>query len=201
MRLIPFLNRQLEKGPRRDGMITYKWKDGLPFVNDSFGGLSLPQVYCCPLSASSKVSGVIFTDEAIFQRSKIGMFQLIILLEDLVDLEATRKSLLGVEDLSNRYLLAGEATFIVQVPSVRDVPANIGNDVFRIATADEFAATEYLCKNRPVPQYYDMYQMKRDLRGKKFAIVRPDRFIYAACDTVDQVYEICGRMQQNLGLQ
>jgi hypothetical protein len=199
--LIPVLNRKLEKGPRRDGMIRYNWRDGLPFLGDSYGGLSLPQVYCSPVSSSPKALEVMFTDDVIFQKSKKGMFQLVVLMESLADLGTTRKLLLGIDGLSNHYLLAEEATFIVQTPAVNCNTVGVGNDVFRIATAAEFAATESLCRNRPAPQYYDMYRMKKGIYGKNFAIVRPDRFLYAACDTTDQLHRICKGMRRTLGLE
>ncbi|KAH8760177.1 monooxygenase [Hyaloscypha finlandica] len=199
--LIPVLNRKLEKGPRRDGMIRYNWRDGLPFLGDSYGGLSLPQVYCSPVSSSPKALEIMFTDDVIFQKSKKGMFQLVVLMESLADLGTTRKSILGIDDLSNHHLLAEEATFIVQTPAVNCNAVDVGNDVFRIATAEEFAATESLCRNRPAPQYYDMYRIKKGLHGKKFAIVRPDRFLYAACDTIDQLHRICKGMRRTLGLE
>lgn len=201
MQLIPVLNRKLERGPRRDGMIRYNWQAGLPFLGDSYGGLSLPQIYCSPVSSPAKALEVMFTDDVIFQKSKKGMFQLVVLLESLAGLEAGRKSLLGIDDLSNHYLLAEEATFIVQRPILKAVLLDVGNDVFRIATADEFAATKLLCKNRPAPQYYDMYRMKRELHGKTFVIVRPDRFVYAACDTADHLQRICKGMTRTLGLE
>ncbi|KAE9376323.1 FAD/NAD(P)-binding domain-containing protein [Stipitochalara longipes BDJ] len=201
MQLIPVLNRTVERGPRRDGMIRYHWQEGLPFLDDSYGGLSLPQVYCSPVTSSSKVLEVIFTDDVIFQKSKKGIFQLVVLLDHLADLEATRKSLLGIDASSKEYLLTEETTFIVQKSEIRDVPVDIGNDVFRLATADEFAATESLCKGRPAPRYYDLYRMKKDLHGKTFAIVRPDRFLYAACDTADELHRIIQGMQQKIGLQ
>jgi hypothetical protein len=200
MRLVPSLSRKLERGPRRDGMIRYKWQDGLAFLGDSHGGLSLPQVYCSPIFPSSKSPEVMFTDDVIFLKSKKGLLQLLVLLDDLADLKATRKSLLGVDELSNQYILAEEATFMVQAPDIKVIPTEIGNDVFRIATAEEFAATESLCKHRPVPMYYDMFRMKKDLKGKKFAIVRPDRFLYAACDTTEELHGICRGIQSTLGL-
>ena len=182
-------------------MITYKWRNGLPFVNDSYGGLNLPQVYCTPVSSSSKSLEVMFTDDAIFHKRKQGLFQLLVLLENLADVKAIRKSLLAIESLSSQTFLPEEATFMFQKPEAENVPTDIGSDVFRIATAEEFTATESLCKNRPAPQYYDMYRMKKVLHDKTFVIVRPDRFLYAACDTADQLYGICAGMQQTLGLE
>lgn len=102
-----------------------------------------------------------FTDDVIFQKNKRGMFQLLVLLDNMADLGATRKSLLGIDELSDQYVLAEEATFIVQTLDVKVMPNEIGNDVFRLATAEEFAATDSLCKNRPAPRYYDMYRMKK----------------------------------------
>jgi hypothetical protein len=201
MQIVPILNRKLERGPRRDGMIRYNWLDGLPFLGDSCGGLSLPQVYCSPVSSSTKDLEVMFTDDVIFQKSKKGMFQLVVILESLTDLATIRKSLLGIDELSNHYLIAEEATFIVQTPAVNYIPIDIGNDVFRIATADEFAARESLCRGRPAPQYYDMYRMKKDMHGKTFAVVRPDRFLYAACNRADQLHNMCKDMRRTLCLE
>jgi len=141
LRLIPSLNRKLERGPRRDGMSDTSGRMVCHFC-DSYGGLSLPQVYCCPVSSSVKTSGVLFTDDVIFQRNKKGVFQILVLLESLAGLEATRNSLQGIDNkLLNHYLLAEEATFIFQAAEVTDVRTDIGNDIFRLATADEFAAT------------------------------------------------------------
>jgi hypothetical protein len=201
MQLIPSLNRKLEMGPRRDGMISYKWQGGLPFLGDSYGGLSLPQVYCAQVSPSSKVPAVMFTDDVIFQKSKKGMLQLLVLLDTLEDLEAVRSSLHGIDKLSGDYIQAEEATFIVQESEIKYVPVDFGTEVFRLATADEFAATESLCKDRPVPRYYDPHRMKKNLHGKSFAIVRPDRFLYAACDTAEQLHRICRGIQRTLGIE
>jgi hypothetical protein len=200
MQLIPFMNRQVERGPRIDGMIQYHWQKGLPCLDDSCGGVTLPQVYCSPLISSWKTIKVMFTDDVIFEKSKKGMFQLVVLLKHLPDLQATRKSVLDIDEASKGYLLAEETTFIVQNSVVRDDPIDIGNDVFRLATADEFAATESLCKGRPVPKYYDMYQMKKELRGKTFVIVRPDRFVYGACDTANELHRIIQGMHERIGL-
>ena len=181
-------------------MIRYHWQEDLPFLDDSCGGRSLPQVYCSPVASQSKNLEVMFTDDVIFQKSKKGMFQLVVLLEHLTDLEAIRKSLLGIDEASQNYLLAEETTFIIQRSVVDNEFIGIGNDVFRLATTEEFAATEALCKSRPVPQYYDMYRMKKDLNGKTFAVIRPDRFVYAACNTANELHSIARGMHQKIGL-
>jgi hypothetical protein len=200
MQAIPSLNRTLEKGPRAKGMIRYAWKEGLPFLGEAHGGICLPQVYCAPLFKHPKDIGVSFTDDIIFGRHKVGIFQLVVLLESLQDLEHARIALHGLRKQPRIYVLPEETTFILQAPQVSILQPNIGDDVFRLATADEFASNELLCRGRPVPQYHDMYQMKKDLRGKRFVIVRPDRFVYAACDTAAQLESICENIPKILGI-
>lgn len=128
------------------------------------------------------------------------MFQLVVLIHSLGELDVARKALPGLEKLSNHYVLPHEATFILQVSEINAIPADIGNDVYRLATADEFASTESLCRGRPAPQYYDMYRIRKQLHGKSFAIVRPDRFLYAACDTAEQLQTICKGIRSTLGI-
>jgi hypothetical protein len=200
MQFFPSLNRKLEKGPRIEGMIRYKWQKGLPFVGSSYGGLSLPQLYCAPFSSSLKSPEVSLTDDVIFGKDKKGLFQLLVLLRSPTDASRVRNTLASLDKRSGRYIIPSEATFLVQSLKVSVVPADIGNNVFRLATADEFAATESLCGSRPKPQYYDENQISSDLHGKTFIIVRPDRFVYAACDTLEELQTICGGIQHTLGL-
>ena len=190
----------LEKGPRVDGMIRYKWQNGLPFLGDAYGGITLPQVYCSPVSTSLKHEGVRFSDDVIFGKDKKGLFQLVVLLRSLAELDAARTAIHGLEKLSNNYVLPQEATFIVQASNLKGVPGCIANDVFRLATGGEFAATESLCKGRPAPKFYDMYRMRKDLYGQRYAIIRPDRFVYAACNTPEQLQVICEGIERTLGL-
>jgi hypothetical protein len=197
MRMIPPLNRILEKGPRAKGMIRYEWQEGLTFLGNACGGICLPQVFCAPVS-SLKGLEVSFTDDVIFQKNKRGIFQLLVLLENTTDIESARKAITGLNILSDSLILPHEATFIIQKSEVDVLHSNVDNDVYRLATADEFAASDTLCRGRPAPQYYDMYQMKWDLRRKRFAIVRPDYFLYAACDTTEELKDICASMRKIL---
>jgi hypothetical protein len=196
MRMIPPLNRILEKGPRAKGMMRYEWQEGFPFLRNACGGRSLPQVFCAPVSSSKNVE-VGFTDDVIFRKDKRGIFQLAVLLENAIDIESTRKAITGLDILSDSFILPHEATFIIQRSEVDVLHSNVGNDVYRLATADEFIASETLCRGRSAPQYYDMYQMKRDL-CKRFTIVRPDYFLYAACDSVEELKDICAGIRITL---
>ncbi|KAH6690747.1 monooxygenase [Leptodontidium sp. MPI-SDFR-AT-0119] len=201
MQMIPYMNRKLEAGPSRGGMIRYKAQEGLPFLGEFHGGRSLPQVYCAPVSMCVKGSGIRFTDDVIFGPNKRGMFQILILLKHLADLPALRKALVGIDELARGFLIEDEATFIVQDPEIRGLGMDVGDDVYRLATGEEFAADQVLCKGRPAPQLYDMHRIEKDLYGMTFAIVRPDRFVYAACETAEQLHSICGGIRDTVGLE
>ena len=181
-------------------LIRYTWEAGLPFLRNAYGGLCLPQVYCAPVSPFAKELKVSFTDDVIFRKGKKGMFQLVVLLKSLQDVDTARRAIQGLEKLSGNYVLPHEATFIILTPEIKAIPGDIGNDVFRLATGEEFAVSGTICKGRPVPRYYDMYQISTDLHKKTFAIVRPDRFLYAACDTAEQLQDICRDIRPTLGL-
>lgn len=202
MQLIPSWKRWLEMGPRREGMIRYQWQDGLPFLADFHGGVCLPQVYCTSIDSSSfsKELRVQFTDDVIFGQDKKGLFQLLVLLNSCSELEAARKTICDLERTSSsQYVQPQEATYIIQTSEVSHFPG-VGANVFRLATAAEFASSESLCRNRPPPQRYNMYHMKKNLHGKRFAIVRPDRFLYAACDTARELKGICQGIQSTLAV-
>lgn len=199
IQLVPSGRHWLELGPRREGMTRYTWQEGLPFLPSFSGGISLPQVYCAPIDLGSKDLQVAFTDDVIFRPGKEGLFQVVVLLESLPDLDEARKALKKIEKLPDKYIIASEATFIVQNSESRRYP-DIGIDVFRLATAAEFCSSGSLCDGRPEPLYYDMYRMKRDLGGKRYVIVRPDCFVYAACDTPVDLLSICEGIQHTLGL-
>jgi hypothetical protein len=188
------------KGPRMEGMIRYKWEAGLPFLGHAHGGACLQQVYCAPLSTDQEHLEVTFTDDVIFRSDKKDTFQLVVLLKSLAELDERREALSEVDELPGRFVLDLEATFIIETAEVKAELSGIGNGVFRLATAEEFASSE-LCNRRPPPKNYDMYQIRKDLGGKTFIIVRPDRFIYAACDTVEELKTICEGIQKTLGLK
>jgi hypothetical protein len=202
MQMLPSWRRWLEMGPRREGMIRYRWEDGLPFLRNWGGGMALPQVYCAPIEIdwSRTHSYVSFTDDVIFRPDKKGLFQLVVLLENLSELDSAREMLLRISQLSQRHVISTEATFILQNSEVEQPsPSQVGQDVFRLATPTEFSSSS-LCNGRPPPQFYNMYRMKEDLRSKRFAVVRPDRFVYAACNTGEELVDICDGIQGALGL-
>lgn len=193
MQLIPSWRRQLEMGHRAEGMVRYKYEPGITFLPDLWGGSCFPQVYCVPNTCEDfdeETATVTFTDDEIFANHKKGLLQLVVLVENADEISEARADLADVDRLSGGDLYAGEATFIIQKLSENQKSHNDKHrasqvtkhhtDVFRIASGSVFAASK-LCLNRPAPRYYDPYRLKKETRGRKFVILRPDRFVFAAC--------------------
>ncbi|ETN41349.1 uncharacterized protein HMPREF1541_03284 [Cyphellophora europaea CBS 101466] len=185
MQMIPSWRRMLEKGPRAAGMVRYKHQAGFPFIPDGPGGMLLPQVYAWnPISES-----VYFSDDLIFASKKQGLFQLLLLPTSVTE---ARELLREVRKLpKNNFLLPEETTGIVQAHNVNAAELQQLNGggalIARVATAEEFTASTDLCRGRPPPKYYDPYRISKDIGGMKLAVIRPDRFIYAACETVTEL--------------
>lgn len=187
LHLIPSWRRQLRLGRRKEGMVRYSHGPGSPFMPEYNGGLCLPQVYCKAMfHLPEGVGEVFFTDDVIFGSHKTGLFQLIVYIGDLSQLTPAREIVSDVEDISRGEITSGDVTFLVE--DMADSGDNAGvtehdmTSVFRLATAQEFAASA-LCHERPEPRFYDPCFLGKALDGNKFVVVRPDRFIFAACNT------------------
>lgn len=187
LHLIPSWRRQLRLGRRKEGMVRYSHGPGSPFMPEYNGGLCLPQVYCKAMfHLPEGVGEVFFTDDVIFGSHKTGLFQLIVYIGDLSQLTPAREIVSDVEDISRGEITSGDVTFLVE--DMADSGDNAGvtehdmTSVFRLAPAQEFAASA-LCHERPEPRFYDPCFLGKALDGNKFVVVRPDRFIFAACNT------------------
>lgn len=174
----------------------------MAFLPDFAGGVCLPQVYCRSLqsSVSPEKATVQFTDDVIFTRSKQGLFQLVVLADNVEEAETLLGSIdnTDLHSLSKGLLSEKEATCLVHdteasLATSHGIQSAAAGRVYRIATGEEFSMSE-LCVGRPPPVGYDMYRVKKELKGASFAIVRPDRFVFAACRTVDELREACLRV-------
>lgn len=202
VQLVPSWRRELEKGPRSWGMTRYKYQAGMPFLPNLGGGVCLPQVYCRVLGNGQGAGEVRFTDDVIFAPAKRGLFQIVALVDSFDEIFPAAGALTGLSKLSSGYVSDGEATFIIQATHSAETTLEIGqNSVVRIATGAEFAADAMLCKNRPAPKYYDAHRMRHDLRGKTFIVVRPDRFVFAACANVDELRKVVGQIRSAMHLK
>jgi hypothetical protein len=187
IQLVPSWRHELRLGRRKEGMMQYAHSEGMPFLPAFNGGLCLPQVYCMSLSDERKV--VQFTDDVIFSAGKKGLFQLLVYVKTLGEARAAREVVTDVEDMSNGEIIADETTFLVEDTTCDSDPNTTAKNMFRLATGEEFALSP-LCERRPKPKFYDMLYLAKALKGMRFVLVRPDRFIYAACSTPDELKKV-----------
>lgn len=170
----------MQLGRRKDGLVRYSHLSGMPFIPDLNGGLNVPQVYCRDMGGN-----VYFTDDIIFRNRDNGLFRMFVYLKSSAEIAAARELLGDVEAWSNREIIADETPFIVEDVDTKDGIIPGKNPVYQVATAEEFAASP-LCTRRPAPACYDKYQLGGKVGGK-LVIMRPDRFIFAACSGKDDL--------------
>ncbi|KAL6862547.1 hypothetical protein ACO1O0_002781 [Amphichorda felina] len=192
VQLIPSWKRQIQLGTRGDGLIQYQWEEGrgMAFVPSLGGGGCFPQVYATRVHGTGEV---LFTDDIIFSPSKKGLFQLFVLIKTVAEYDELKNPLAGIEETTNGVLVMDEASIFSE-----DLTGPLGSpigdrDVYRFATEDEFASSP-LCAGRPRPVGYDHHLMVEAARGNKFIVLRPDRFVFAACGTTEELHEVAGRI-------
>lgn len=215
VQLVPSWRREIQKGARAQGMTRYRYERGLAFVGDlsggggggriGAGGLLLPQVYAREFGTGSGSQGKVwFTDDLIFSAEKKGLFQLLVLPDRVEEIELLTRDLDKTidDDISAAsLLLASETTVLVQSTTSASVsPSETGMVITRLATAAEFAADPVLCKNRPPPIGYDPLRIRKEVQGRKYVILRPDRFVFAACGTRAELREAVGMIRPALHL-
>lgn len=200
MQLIPPIKHQLELGPRSEGPVTYTHSDGMPFLPYLHGGIAFPQTYCTELVELD--IRVRFTDDVIFSKEKTKLFQIVVLLNKPSQAIAAIEEMDGVDGLSDGHLSTKEATLLVQAKDCLPNNENTGFtglSLFRTATAKEFEQSD-LCVGRPAPHGYSDSQIWNIMKGKRFVIVRHDRFVYAACNTRAEMVEAAKSLGESLPL-
>ncbi|KAK5070296.1 hypothetical protein LTR64_002136 [Lithohypha guttulata] len=183
--LVPRWRREIEKGARAQGMVRYNHEAGMPFLPGSCGGTLLPQVYAWDFQAGL----VRFSDDLIFAPGKDGLLQVLILPASEKEAEELT---LAIKDMpQNEFVKSDEAVALIQDCTMGSACSrklmHCGIHIARIATAEEFAAEIDLCQGRPAPKYYDPYRISKEVRNMKFVLVRPDRYIYTACATSQEL--------------
>lgn len=184
----------MQLGRRKDGLVRYRYLSGMPFVPELNGGLNLPQVYCRDINGK-----VYFTDDVIFRNQDKGLFRMFVYLKNSAEIAAAREVLGDVEAWSDGRLIADQTPFIVEDIEEEDWPLTGKYLLYQVATSDEFA-TSPLCTRRPAPTCYDKHQLG-NMVGGKFIIVRPDRFIFAACSERDDLRRAVDRMLEALQIK
>jgi hypothetical protein len=187
LQLIPAWKHRLELGPKGEGPVQYMHAEGMPFIPELLGGSNFPQTYCVPLGNGSQVQ---FTDDAIFRDGKSKLFQVVVLIDGLDDLSTAIDAVAGIGHLIDE-LSVEECTVFVprhSLPMLSGEGAHtqLDNRLFRTATDGEFAKSN-LCLNRAIPRGYDETLMWKGMKGSRFIILRPDRFVFAACRTKSEL--------------
>ena len=200
MQLIPPIKHQLELGPRSEGPVMYTHSGGMPFLPYMHGGIAFPQTYCTELVELD--NRVRFTDDVIFSKEKTKLFQIVVLLDKPSQTIAAIQEMDGIDGLSDGHLSTKEATLLVQNKNclIKDESTEYASlSLFRTATAKEFEESN-LCVGRPEPHGYNDSQIWNVMKGKRFVVVRHDRFVYAACDTRAELVEAAKSLGKALPL-
>ncbi|KAJ5125209.1 monooxygenase [Penicillium atrosanguineum] len=191
IQLIPSWKHFLERGPRSSGAIQYSYLPEMPFMPELSGGSCFPQTYCMALHKDAAVQ---FTDDVIFE-GKTSLFQIVVLLNNVEELASAVHDLKALNE-GNELLSLRDATFFVPRTSCKpDTDYGSRQSVCRTATGDEFASS-ILCDSRPIPRGYDEMLMWKSVNGKRYVVLRPDRFVFAACNTEAELGKAATRLAQ-----
>lgn len=187
LQLIPSWRHWMELGQRQEGLTRYSWAPGMPFLPDYQGGKGFPQVYCVPHDAPAGTKPV-FTDDVIFSKDKQALFQLVVLLPSAKALSTATAELADFAEKYDGELRWNEATFIIDgagknVDNIAEQKLSMDN-VYRIYYAEEHAKKS--SQGPPYMMRYDGARMRKDVKSK-FVIVRPDRFVFAECNTTQEL--------------
>lgn len=192
MHMIPSWRRQLRLGRRKEGMVRYSRAPELPFLPEYNGGLCIPQIYCKAMFPLPEgLEEIFFTDDVIFGRHKTGLFQLLVYLQDVKELASAREAVSGIEEVSKGEIPAADVTFLIEVMTDPNDNDDDGAEkdmtsAYRLVTAEEFTRSA-LCHGRPAPRFYDPFYLGKALYAQKYILVRPDRFVFAACDSKEDL--------------
>lgn len=213
IQMVPSWKRWLEQGPRREGMLRYTFTPGMHFLPDLGGGQMLPQVYAAQMSGnmSGSVGSLTFTDDQIFLASKAKPFQIVALAQTITDVEDIRQQLSDIGEPAEEHCLVAEATIVIADPQAKgpvndksssgDRPVDESwTNVFRVATAEEFASSK-LCEGRPKPLYYDELRMHKEFPEEQYIVVRPDRIVFAACRTGEELVHALKQISRVLNIE
>lgn len=136
-----------------------------------------------------------FTDDMIFRANVHGLFRMFVYLRIDTEVVSARDTLQKVEAWSKGEICANQVPIIVdEMGQGKEMITS--DQVYQIASDDEFANSP-LCNRRPEPVCYDKHLL-RDTVGGKYVIMRPDRFVFAACNTERELAEAVTCMMEIL---
>ena len=193
-------------------MTKYDWAPGMPFLQQYEGGKSFPQVFSAPIDGPAPPIPT-FTDDTIFAPEKKGLFQIVALLSSTDQLNAARADITQLKSCRSFWILdPSEATFIVHggasgAASASSLPDKdeMRKNIIRVLGADEYVAADRtddaITKGfpRPPPLFYDPNRIRKDIGyDKVYAIVRWDRFVFAACRNYSELQHAVSMVEVTL---
>ena len=197
LQLVPSWRHKLELGQRAEGMTRYTWETGYPFLPNYNGGMTLPQVFCLPYNSEPKQP--LFTDDVIFGKSKTALFQLLVLLKDPTELRDAKADLAYLRREHEGELKVDEATYLVQETIVSSAKETLDLDLegcFRIIKSEK--SNSGIWGDLPDPQGYDGLRLMSEAQGT-YVIVRPDRFVFAVCNSRLELMEASRALAEMFG--
>ncbi|KAJ5976333.1 monooxygenase [Penicillium waksmanii] len=196
MQLVPSWKHWLERGPRGTGPTRYRHTPEMPFLPELGGGVSFPQSYCISLRDGSEVQ---FTDDVIFL-GKRGIFQIVVLLNTLDEVSSAIQDIEEIK--TDEFLISpDEATFFLPRVACESAPAGrldaaAARPLFRTASSNEFAHST-LCNSRPEPRGYSESLMWDTIGGKRYVVLRLDRFVFATCNSKTELERVLGQLSNS----
>lgn len=154
----------------------YDYAEGMAFFPNSQGGIMFSQVYLRTADDT-----LMFSDDMIFAHGKQSLFQLVLLNDSL---EQVREAMGELRCVRVAKQIIEEASYIVQDLGLQPAQLKIGClRVARTASADEFNDSP-LSKGRMPAVGYNPHVWRSQHAGRRYVVVRPDRFVFAACKDV-----------------
>lgn len=180
-------------------MTKYEHEGDMPFMPELGGGKCFPQVYCIDLNGSS--ANVCFTDDVIWNNQKKCLFQLLVLPKTLQSMSSLTKSVDTLLSRPGSPLALKDTTIILDDVSfiTPKGPLNLPpyRQFYRVASGEEFAVSK-LCYGRPKPKGYDPYRLGKEVNHCPLVILRPDRFVFAACKDIKDLESALKQLREFL---
>ncbi|KAL1962416.1 hypothetical protein VTN77DRAFT_9687 [Rasamsonia byssochlamydoides] len=146
---------------------------------------------------------VSFTDDLIWAKDKSGLFRLVVLLQNVQDLKSSLAAVQDIDRASGGHIQQNGITIIREDLSASASPVVLESkkrwqrSIYRVASGEEFSRSR-LCHHRPEPKGYDPYRLSKEVQKKRFIFLRPDRFVFAACDSKEEVDRAAARIAEFL---
>lgn len=153
----------------------------MPFLQELNGGLCLPQTYCTKLSGTGPVQ---FTDGVTFSEGKNRIFQIVVLLHGFDEFKPATDYLDGIEGnvscrLARQHFLSLLCPFI-HLQMIKNWTLSMPDYIARSAQKNLRSPT---CVKPVLCHMGIMRLMWESKASKRYVLLRPDKFVFAACST------------------